>query len=126
MRQRAVRALVVVDAGEGVQQGLELREGGRLGGLGAEPVLEGLLESFDFPLGLGVVRLAVLLGDAQAAQLVLEPVAAALAAPDSRVVKTMPLSVRVEAGTPCFAQVARKVARVTSPVVTGCAVMLRA
>ena len=29
------------------------------------------------------------------------------------------MSVRVEAGTPYFAQAARKVARVTSPVVTG-------
>ncbi len=76
----AVRALVVVDAGEGVQQGLEVGEGGGLDGLGAEPVLHGLLESFDFPLGLGVVRLAVLLLYAEAAQLVLEGVAAASAA----------------------------------------------
>jgi len=36
-----VRPLVVVDAGEGVQEGLELGDGGGLGGLGAEPVLEG-------------------------------------------------------------------------------------
>ncbi len=42
--------------------------------------------------------------------------------PVSRVVQTLPLPVRVEAGTPCFAQVARKVASVTSPVVTGQAV----
>jgi len=38
----------------------------------------------------------------------------------------MPLSVRVEAGMPCLAQVARKVARVISPVVTGQAVTDRA
>jgi hypothetical protein len=36
------------------------------------------------------------------------------------------LSVRVEAGMPYFAQAARKVARVTSPVVTGWAVTDRA
>jgi hypothetical protein len=58
----------VVDAGEGVQQGLELGESGGLVRLRAEPLLEGLLEAFDLALGLGVVRLAVLLGDAQAAQ----------------------------------------------------------
>ena len=59
---------------------LELGEGGGLAGLGPEPVLHGLLESFDFPLGLGVVRLAVLLLDPEAAQFVLEGVAAAAAA----------------------------------------------
>jgi hypothetical protein len=74
------RALGVADAGEGVQQGLEAGEGVGLVRLGAEPVLHGLLESFSFPLGLGVVGLAVFLGDAEAAQLVLEGVAAALAA----------------------------------------------
>ena len=39
--------------------------------------LQGLRESFDFALGLGVAGPAVLLGDAQAAQFVLEAVAAA-------------------------------------------------
>jgi hypothetical protein len=75
-----VRALAVVDAGEGVQQGLELGRGGGLVRLCAEPVLHGLLESFNLALGLGVVRLAVLLGDAEAAQFVLECVAVAPAA----------------------------------------------
>jgi hypothetical protein len=37
-----MRPLVVADTGEGVQEGLELGEVGGLGGLGAEPVLEGL------------------------------------------------------------------------------------
>jgi hypothetical protein len=72
-----VRAPGVVDAGEGVEQVLELGEGDGLAGLGAEPVLHGLLEAFDLALGLGVVRLAVLLLDAQAAKLVLQGVAAA-------------------------------------------------
>jgi hypothetical protein len=57
--------LGVLDVGEGVQQGLELGEGGGLARLGAEPVLHGVLESFGFALGLGMVRLAVLLGDAE-------------------------------------------------------------
>src|SRR6185437_7130033 len=56
-RQRPVRPLGVVDAGKGVQQLLQLAEGGGLAGLGAEPVFHGLLEALHFPLGLGVVRL---------------------------------------------------------------------
>jgi hypothetical protein len=40
-----VGPLGVVDAGEGVEQGLELGEGGGLSGLGAEPILHGLLEA---------------------------------------------------------------------------------
>ena len=78
--QGAVRPPGVVDAGEGVEQGLELGEGGGLAGLGAEPVLQGLLEPLGRALGLGVVRLAVLLGDAEAAQFVFQAVAAAFAA----------------------------------------------
>jgi hypothetical protein len=78
--QGAVRAAGVVDNGERVEQGLQISQGGGLDGLGAEPVLRRLLEPLDFPLGLRVVRLAVLLGDAQAAQLGLQGVAAAPAA----------------------------------------------
>jgi tricorn protease len=48
-----LRAVGVVLLGEGVQEGLELGEGGGLARLGAEPFLEGLLESLDFPLGSG-------------------------------------------------------------------------
>jgi hypothetical protein len=75
-----VRPLAVVDHGEPVEEYLELGEGGGLGVLGGEPVLEGLLEPLDFALGLGVVRLAVFLGDAQSAQFVFEAVAASFAA----------------------------------------------
>ena len=90
VRQGAVRPAAVVDGGEGVEQGLELGEGGGLGGLGAEPVLEGLLEPLDFALGLRVVRLAVLLRDAQAAQLGSRPLRPPRP-PANRVVKTMPV-----------------------------------
>jgi hypothetical protein len=48
--------------------------------LGAEPVLEGLLEPLYLSLGLGMVRLSVLLPDPEAAQFRLEGVAAALPA----------------------------------------------
>jgi hypothetical protein len=47
--QGAVRPLVVVVAGEGVQQGLEFGGAGGLGVLGAQPVLQGLLESLRLP-----------------------------------------------------------------------------
>ena len=80
VRQGAVRAVVVVVVDEGVEQGLQLGDGGRLGGLGAQPLLHGLLESFDLAAGGGVVGAGVLLDDVQAAQLVLEAVAAAAAA----------------------------------------------
>jgi hypothetical protein len=40
--ERAVRAPGVVETGEAVEQGLEAGEGGRLSGLGAEPVLHRL------------------------------------------------------------------------------------
>ena len=61
--QGPVGSAGVVDLGELIEQGLQLGEGGGLSGLGAEPLLEGLLEPLDFALGLGMVRLAVLLGD---------------------------------------------------------------
>ena len=70
MRQGPVRAAGVVVAGEGVQQGLELGDGDGPG-LGCQPFLQGLPEPLDLALRLGMVRLAVLLGDAQAAQFVL-------------------------------------------------------
>ena len=50
------------------------------GGLAVEPFLEGLLEAFDFAAGGGVVGSGVLLGDVEAAEFVLEGVAAAFAA----------------------------------------------
>jgi hypothetical protein len=75
-----VRPLVVVIPGEGIEQLLELGQCGGLGLLGGQPFLEGLLESLDFALGLGVVRAAVLLPGPQVAQLGLQAVAAAAAA----------------------------------------------
>jgi hypothetical protein len=59
--------------------------------------------------------LPVLLGDAEAAQLVLEALRPPRP-PDRRVVKTMPLSVRVEAGAPCCPHAARKASRTMGPV----------
>ena len=67
MRQRPVRTMVVVDLGELIEKGLQLRDVRGLLGLGSEPLLQGLLEPFDFALGLWVVWLAVLLGDVQLA-----------------------------------------------------------
>jgi hypothetical protein len=51
--QGPVRPLAVVEAGEAVEEGLELGEDGWLGSLGGEPGLEGLPEPFDLALGLG-------------------------------------------------------------------------
>ena len=84
MWQGAVRPLVVVDTGKGVQEGLELGEGGGMGGPGAEPVFEGLLKPLDFALGLGVVRAPVFLPDSQAAQVGFQAVAATTAGPVTR------------------------------------------
>jgi hypothetical protein len=82
--ERLVRA--GVDDCERAELGLQLGEGGRLGRLGSQPVLQGLLEALDFALGLGVIRLAVLLRDAEVAQLGFQGVAATPAAgePDSK------------------------------------------
>jgi len=54
VRQGPVRPLVVADAREGVQQGLQLVKGRGLGRLGGEPVLQGLLEPLGLALGLGL------------------------------------------------------------------------
>ena len=62
-----MRLVMVICTGEGIQEGLQLAEGGGLGVLGAEPFLGGLLEALDLAPGLRVIRLAVLLPDAQAA-----------------------------------------------------------
>jgi len=55
----AVGAVLVVVVGEGVELGLQGGEGGRGGGLAGEPVLQGLVQAFDFAAGLRVVGLAV-------------------------------------------------------------------
>jgi hypothetical protein len=75
-----VRALAVIAGSEGAGQRLQLGEGGGLAGLGGQPLLQGLPEPLHLALGLGVVRLAVLLLHAEAAQLGFQAVAAALAA----------------------------------------------
>ncbi len=74
----SVGAVVVVGAGEFVELGLEVGDGG-CGGLGFEPFFEGLLESLDFAAGGGVVGLGVLLGDAEGGEAGLVGVAAAAA-----------------------------------------------
>jgi hypothetical protein len=79
VRQGAVRPAGVVVSGEGIQQSLELGEVSGLV-LGGEPFLQGLPEPLDLALGLGVVRLAVLLPDPQLPQLVLQGVSPAPAA----------------------------------------------
>jgi hypothetical protein len=54
----AVGPVVVVEVDERVEEVLELSD--RVGfGSGCEPFLEGLVEPFDFPAGLGVERSAV-------------------------------------------------------------------
>jgi hypothetical protein len=65
-----------------------------------------------------VVGSGVLLDHAELAEFVLEPVAGAGAALSSerRVVKTIPLSVNVEAGIPCVATVLRNSASTIGPV----------
>ena len=58
-------ALGVVDVPELVELCLEFGDGVGAG-LCGEPAFEGLVEAFDFSLGLGVAGVAVLLCDAQA------------------------------------------------------------
>ena len=89
VRQGAVRPGGVVEAGELVEEGLQAGQVSGLGGLGAEPFLEGLLEPFDLALGLGVVGLAVLLPDPRRSSAASRELAER---PRRRVVKTMPLS----------------------------------
>lgn len=74
MWERAVRTTVVVLIDEVVEQLLELGNCGCLSRLGAEPLLEGLLEAFDLVLGVRVVRSAVLLNDLELAKPRLEAV----------------------------------------------------
>ncbi len=53
-----VGPVVVVVVTESVELGLEFIDGGG-SGLGSEPFLQGLVEAFHFPLGLGVVAASV-------------------------------------------------------------------
>jgi len=121
--QGLVRALVVVVAGEGVEEGLELGEVGGLGALGGEPLLEGLLESFDFALSLGWLGLPFFCVTPRRRSSCSRALRPPLP-PDSRVVKTMPLC--VEAGAPWAAAAARNAARTAGPVTRSWAVADRA
>jgi len=71
---------VVVDGHELIQELGELDQVGGLVGLGAQPLLQRLLEPLDLATGGGLVGAAVLLLDVAAAQLGLQGVAAAAAA----------------------------------------------
>ena len=79
------------------RQGLQLGDRRWLVGLGAEPRLEGLLEAFDLAAGGRVVGSGVLLDDAEAASSASKALRPP-GPPERRVVKTMPLSVSVDAG----------------------------
>jgi hypothetical protein len=99
-----VRAGGVVVAAEAVELVLEFGEGvGPV--LAVEPVLECLMETFDFPAGLGVIRPGVAEGDAEGDEFDLEgDTAAAAGIP----VNTAPLSERSWAGVPWRAVAWRK------------------
>ena len=112
--QRPVRPLVVVDAGEEIEQVLQASEGSGLGGLGAEPFLQGLLEPLDLALGLGF-GLPFFWVMPRRRRSVSRPLRPPLP-PENRVVKTMPLSVRVAAGVPCCSQAPRKASSTIGPV----------
>lgn len=70
---------VVVLVDEGVDEVLELRDGGGLFGLGSEPLLQGLLEPFDFAAGGRVAGSGVLLDHVPGPKLDFEAVAASSA-----------------------------------------------
>jgi hypothetical protein len=70
-----VGALGVVDDAEVVEQGLHGGDGGGPGSAG-QPAFEGLVEAFDFALGLGVSGVTVFLSDAQTGQQAFEVVVA--------------------------------------------------
>ena len=75
-----MRSSVVVLGGEGLDEGVELRDRGGLGRLGAEPFLQGLLEAFGLAAGGGVSWAGVLLGDVAAGEFGFEGVLASLTA----------------------------------------------
>jgi hypothetical protein len=81
--QGAVGSAVVVLVDEGLEQGLELGEGGGLDGLGAEPLLHRLLEAFDLAAGGGVAGAGVFLDDVESSEFVFEGVTSAAAAGES-------------------------------------------
>lgn len=101
------------------QQRLEPGEVGRLGRLSGQPLCEGLQDSLGYPLVLRAGDIAVLPGYAKAAQLGVQGAAAA-PSPDWPAVKTMLLSVRAGAGTPCCVQAARNAAATIGLVTRSC------
>ena len=121
VRQGAVRPLGVVDGGEGVQEGLELGEGGGLGRLGGEPGLEGLPEPLDLALGLwaGLPFFCLTPRRPSSASKPLRPPRP----PANLVVNTSPLPVKVEAGIPCSATADRNSVTTAGPLTRRCAVM---
>ncbi len=79
-----------------------------------EPLLQGLVETFDLPTGLGVIGPGVLVGDAEGDQLELDGAALRLSA-----VNTAPLSVNIEAGRPRSAAPRWKVSTTSAALVVG-------
>src|SRR5262245_6630213 len=116
---------MVVDVDEAVEQRLQVGQRGGLNGLGGQPLLQRLLESLYLAAGGGVVRPAVLLHHAEAAQFGFERVAAAFPAGVAGRINH-PLSVNVEAGMPCWAAVSPNAATTIGPVTRRCAVTDRA
>ncbi len=105
--------VVVVD--EAVEQGLQLSHGSRLGSLRAQPLLGGLLEAFDLAAGGGGVRAEFFWRTPRRRSSAFRALRPPLP-PDRRMVNTMPLSVRVEAGAPCAATAARNAVSTRAPV----------
>jgi hypothetical protein len=113
--QGPVRPLVVVDGGELVEQGLQLGEGGGLDGLGGEPLLEVCWKRSTLPQVVGWLGLACFCATCRRCSSASRALRPPLP-PARRVVNTIPLSVRVDAGVPWAATAARNAARTTGPV----------
>ena len=116
VRQGAVRPPGVVDGGEGVQQGLQLGGGWRAGRAGRGASSSG--SAGTAPLcpgsggGSGLPFFCVTPRRRSSVSKPLRPPRP----PANRVVNTIPLSVSVEAGTPCAATAARNAASTIGPV----------
>lgn len=107
-------AAVVVFGDKGVELGLKFGEGGG-SGLCFEPFLEGLVEALDFPAGGGVAGVELIWVTPRRRSSASKALRPPLP-PASRVVKTMPLSVRVEAGMPWRATALRNSVSTIAPV----------
>jgi hypothetical protein len=120
----AVGAAVVVLVDEVLEEALEVGEGGG-GGSGSEPALEGLLEAFDLSAGSGWLGREFFWVTPRRVRVVSKPLRPPRP-PAKRVVKTMPLSVRTEAGMPAVATVWVKASTTAGPVTRRWAVTVRA